>query len=114
MTPKRQYRTESGTFEASELAILVWMNPDRDNKPQSRLLMTLTDRLSPHPMAFPLKTLQNTPEFASCPLATPETLADLLVASTPTTPIIILLPIAQDQLGWTDFYIPTKYTDVPK
>lgn len=111
MPPERTYRTESGSYTESELCVLVWLNPDQQQRPNSRLLATYTDKKSPHPMAFPTKTLLNTSEFVNAHLATEDSLTEALLGSSPTAPVIVSLSLARASLGWTDFFIPTSYTE---
>lgn len=111
---ERTYRTESGTYSESDLAVLVWLNPEHPTKPQSRLLLTMTDTSNANPMAFPITSLRKTSAFSRCPLSSDSSVADDVAASTPETPAIIPLPVARGHLGWTDFYIPTKYTEPKK
>lgn len=114
MHGERVYRTETGTYGESELAVLVWLNPEQKTRPHARLFATITDSTTPNPMAFPIKMLKNTPEFADSAVSTGDSVAEDLLVSTQTSPVIISLPIARDHLGWTDFYIPTHYVEPPK
>jgi len=114
MHPERTYRTESGTYNESELAVLVWLNPEHATKPQSRLLLTMTDTHNPNPMAFPINHLRKTSAFSQCSLSTEDSVADDVSTSTPEAPAIIPLPVAKNHLGWVDFFIPTKYTEAKK
>ena len=105
----RVYRTETGSYAESELAVLVWFNSGRLNRPNSRLLETLTDYSSPHPMAFPIRSLQ-----LSLPEPHPATESDLqerLLASTKQVPVIVPIPIARKALGWDEFYIPSAFEE---
>lgn len=111
MPPERVYRTESGTFPESELAVVVWKNPNLPSRPNSRLLATMTDPSSPNPMAFPVGMLRKAVEFASCAVSSPETLQADIGASSPESPVLVPMPIARSRLGWTDFYVPTKYEE---
>lgn len=111
MHPERTYRTESGTYSESELALLVWMNPDFEKKKQSRLLMTMTDYSSIHPMAFPIKLIQTNAVFSKCPLADAENLSNLMFTSNSECPVIVPLSLARSKLGWEEFFVPTKYTE---
>lgn len=111
MHGERTYRTETGSYTESELAVLVWLNPEQKNKPNARLLATFTDQKSPNPMAFPIKTLQSTSEFVNSFLATEDSLAEDLLKSTSSTPVMVPLPLARTKLGWVHFFIPTAYTE---
>lgn len=109
MHPERTYRTESGTYSESDLAVLVWMNPDFPEKRQSRLLMTMTDYSSVHPMAFPINLIRTNQIFSKCSLADSENISQLISEATPECPVIIPLPLARSKLGWEEFFVPTKY-----
>lgn len=114
MPVERTFRTESGTYAESELAVLVWINPDQANRPNSRLLATLTDQSGPDPMVFPINMLKKSPEFAICAFSTLETIALDILNSNFHAPAVISLPLAREHLGWTDFYIPTRYVEPRK
>lgn len=89
----------------ADLAVLVWMNPEAVNKPQKRLLETLTARDSLNPLALPLRSLQLT--IPNPVPASEKDLADRLLTSSKSEPLIIPLPLAKSHLGWTDFDIQT-------
>lgn len=87
----------------ADLAVLVWMNPEAVNKPQKRLLETLTNRNSIAPLALPIRSLQ-----LSLPNpipATADTLQERILTSSKSEPLIIPLPLAKSHLGWTEFDI---------
>jgi hypothetical protein len=111
MHPERVYRTKSGTFPESELAVIVWKNPNSLSRPNSRLLATMMDPSSPNPMAFPIEMLRKTVEFASCAVSTTGTLQLDILASSPGGPVIVPIPLARSSLGWTEFYVPTRYEE---
>lgn len=94
-------------MQEDTLAVLVWINPDHTQHPQSRLLATVTDPRNPDPMAFPLDMLRKS--LPTCHVAAPDTLATLLLESTPRNPLIIPLPIAKFQLGWDSFHISSIF-----
>lgn len=105
----RTYRTESGSYSESDLAVVIWLNPGKFDRPQARLLETLTDRSSPHPMAFPIRSLQ-----VSLPnphVATAEDIQERIMSSTRENPVITPLTLARDELGWVDFYVPSTYQE---
>jgi len=108
---ERTYHTETGIYKESDLGLLVWMNPEHKKKPQSRLLQTMTDHSSIHPMAFPINLLRRNQMFQHCPLLTEENINQLLFFASEETPVIIPLPIARLKLGWEDFFVPTKYVE---
>jgi hypothetical protein len=111
MHPERVYRTESGNYSESELGILVWINPDFEKGKNSRLLMTMTDYSSSAPMAFPLSTLRKSPFFEKFTVSTTENLPQDMLQATQERPVIIPLPVARQNLGWDDFFVPTRYTE---
>lgn len=111
MASNRTFRTESGTFLEEDLGIVLWINPEFDQKPKKRLLETITSSYSNNPMAFPIKHLQKT-----IPLATvvdENTLSEGIFASTQEKPLIVPLPVAKSVLGWAEFYIPTSFSEIP-
>lgn len=111
MHGERVYRTETGNYSESELGILVWINPDFEKGKNSRLLMTMTDYSSPAPMAFPLSSLRKSPFFEKFTVSDPENLAEDMLKATQECPIIVPLPVARQNLGWEDFFVPTRYTE---
>ena len=111
MHPERVYRTESGTYSESELGILVWINPDFEKGKNSRLLMTMTDYSSAAPMAFPLSTLKKSPFFERFTVCDTENLTQDMLQATQDRPVIVPLPVARQNLGWEDFFVPTRYTE---
>ena len=111
MPPERTYRNESGEYEESELAVLVWMNPNLSSKPNSRLLATITDKSNPNPMAFPIRMIRLAHELSRIPISTDETILSDIQNATQDLPSIIPITLARSQLGWTEFFIPTRYTE---
>lgn len=111
MSPERTYRTESGTYSELDLGLLVWLNPDFETKKQSRLLMTMTDYSSVHPMAFPINLITSNQIFSKCPIADSENLSNLLMEATADRPVIVPLSLARSKLGWEEFFVPTKYIE---
>jgi hypothetical protein len=106
---ERTFRTSSGSFSASDLAVLVWLNPKYRERSQKRLLETVTSKENSYPIAFPIKSLQfSLKEHA---LATEDNLHTIVLSSTQQNPVIIPIPLAESALGWTDFYIPSEYTE---
>lgn len=86
-----------------DLAIVVWIDPEAINRPQKRLLETLTNRNSRLPLAFPIRTLQLSLPYAST--VTEDTMQERLLASTREHPVIIPISLARSSLGWTEFDI---------
>ena len=111
MHSERTYRTESGIYTESELGLLVWLNPEHTTKPQSRLLSTMTDHSSINPMAFPISLLRRNKMFSACPTAEDANITELLFSSAPERPVIIPIPVARAQLGWEEFFVPTRYAE---
>lgn len=109
MSSERVYRTDSGSYTEKDLAVVVWLNPNHATRPQTRLLETITSRYSNNPMAFPTRSLQLT--LKNPTIATVDNIADGLLAATQDTPLIVPLPLAREELGWTDFYVPTAYSE---
>lgn len=105
----RTYRTDSGTYSESDLAVVIWLNPEKYERPQARLLETLTDRSSTDPMAFPIRSLQLT--LPNPHIATETDIQDRILSSTRDDPVIVPLPLAITELGWTDFYVPSSYEE---
>ena len=54
----RLFKTKSGTYKEADLAVVVWKNPKKSKKPQSRFLETMSAPNSNYPMAFPLVFLK--------------------------------------------------------
>lgn len=110
----KSYKTLSGTYAESELAIVVWMNPRKQGESQAKPLETLSAETSSLPMCFPITSLRSNRTWSSAFIASSDNdVFFLLPKSARTRPIIVPLPIARSALGWEDFYIPTEYTDKP-
>lgn len=86
-----------------EPAVIVWISEEALNKPQKRLLETLTSRNSRLPLAFSVRTLQMSVPYATT--ADEETLQDSLLRSSKDNPVIIPISLARSSLGWTEFDI---------
>lgn len=107
MQDQREHHTDFGTYKESELAVVVWANPNYHEKSQKRLLETITSRYSTYPIVFPIKSLQLTLQNST--IATKEDLHTIVLLSTEQKPVILPLPVAQECLGWTDFYVPSEF-----
>lgn len=108
----RTFKTQSGTYNEDELAIVVWINPKTKQSNQSRLLETMTAENSSLPMAFPLKSLSGDRNWKNASfIHSKDEVFELILTSERSKPLIIPLPIAKASLGWEDFYIPTEYTN---
>ena len=92
-------------YDPANLVFIVWMNPEHPKKPQSRLLVTHVDPQSGNPTAFIAKNLRNSSFFANLPLQTPGTIAEALLDSTATNPVLIPANLAAAQLGWTTYHV---------
>lgn len=107
MSPERIYRNESGKYDESELAVLVWTNPNLSDRPNSRPMATVTGKSSSNPIAYPIRHLR----FSRIHVSTAESVSDDIQSSTQDSPVGIPLPIARSHLGWTEFFIPTRYME---
>jgi hypothetical protein len=108
----RTFRTQSGTYNEDELAIVIWINPKTKQSNQSRLLETMTAENSTLPMAFPIKSLIADRNWQNASLIrSKDDVFELVLTSERSKPLIVPLPIAKASLGWEDFYIPTEYTN---
>jgi hypothetical protein len=113
----RTYKTSSGVYKESELAVAIWINPKHVDSPQSRYLETMTSDKSRDPMAFPISDLKKHPAWENCPVATcPEDLESWIFSgsehqkATRQRPILIPLDIATQYMGWDRFYVPSEYS----
>lgn len=103
----KKFHTASGIYSEDELVIAVWVNPKSRTSTKVRPLETLTDESSPLPMAFPRTSV---PWSTALHARTKEDVYALLPQSNRLAPLVIPLPIAQQALGWENFYIATEYT----
>lgn len=107
----RQYKTQSGVYNESDLAVVVWVNPRQKNSKQARFLETMTSEDSSLPMAFPLHALVSHRSWKGAVIARSMNQVHQELQSTRRTkPMIIPLTIAGEALGWRDFYIPSEYS----
>lgn len=86
---------------STELAVVVWMNPDPS--PQSRLLMTLTSIDTNFPSLFPVSELVSSPLFAGIRVSTLDSLVDDILNATAEHPAIVPYVMARGILGWEHF-----------
>lgn len=111
----RTYKNNSGTYSEEELVVAVWFNAKKvTSRPNARRLETFTTEYSPHPIAFPLETLQETSSWMYCPVAKePQDLNNMLEPNKATreNPLLVPLPLAKSHLGWNEFYIPSEYME---
>lgn len=107
----KTYKTSTGTYPESELAIAVWRNPKTTKSTQARFFETMTAENSPHPMAFPIAMLKSRKEWSNAIyINSRDEFLDSLSVSSRSRPMVIPLPVAKDSLGWETFYVPTEYT----
>jgi hypothetical protein len=106
----RSYKTDSGTYSESELAVVVWMNPRKNTARQARYLETMTAENSPLPMVFPIKALRADRAWEKAKIALDGVdLTNKIMKSSRMEPIIVPIPLAKSYLGWDDFYVPSEY-----
>lgn len=86
-----------------DLAVLVWIEPEALNRPQKRLLETITARNSTLPLALPIRSLRLS--LSKAVLAEESTLQENILASSQNCPVIVPVPLAKSALGWTEFDI---------
>lgn len=103
------YQVGKHEYPESDLAILVWINPEIKKNPQRRLLETVTSKESNLPMIFPIKFLQSS--IPGAVLVTNKNLQIKILSSTEQNPLIISLPLARKHLGWTEFDVPPRYKE---
>jgi hypothetical protein len=107
------YKTSTGVYSESELAIVVWSNPKISKRPQSRRLETMTSPNSRFPMAFPISSLTKHPAWKEATIAkTIEDIDRTIGETSRKSPIIVSLPLARQALGWEHFYVPTEYVEI--
>ena len=95
----------------SEQICIVWLNTDRINHPQARLLQTFsTPTTPPTPLCFPVEELEAL-EFASNVLFvhSEDDFARFLPGSSPKMPLAVPIDIAGDILGW-EFFQHSHFT----
>lgn len=107
----KKYKTNTGLYKESELAIVVWRNPKTKTSRQSRFLETMMSEKSSFPMAFPIALLTSNKNWGRATVIRQGEDLFLKIADTDkNNPLIIPLPIAESALGWEDFYIPSEYS----
>ncbi len=108
----RSYKTKNGTYSESDLAVIVWKNPKKTKRPQSRQLETMTSPNSRYPMAFPIKNLMTNSAFKEAKqVKSSEEFFKVLENTSRNSPVLLDLPLATVTLGWSDFYIPEEYVE---
>lgn len=93
--------------ELKDLHCVVWMNPSRQNHPQSRLLQALTSYGTPPlPLAIPRDELSHLKKAKY--VTSQDDFLKKLNSSSQQSPLIIPIRLATEILGWEDFQ-PTHY-----
>ena len=109
----RLYKTKTGTYKETDLAVVVWKNPKKSKRPQSRFLETMSAPNSSYPMAFPLVALKSHYAWKEAKhVKSSEDFDRSIEDSSREAPVILDLHLAGYTLGWSDFYIPDEYTEV--
>lgn len=107
------YKTATGVYSESELAVVIWSNPKVSKRPQSRRLETMTSPNSRFPMAFPITSLTKHHAWKDAKLAKTVEDIDRSISNTSRqSPIIVSLPLARQAFGWEHFYVPTEYVEM--
>lgn len=108
----RLYKTKSGTYKETELVVVVWKNPKKSKRPQSRSLETMSAPNSSYPMAFPLAALKSHYAWKEAKhVKSSEDFDESIEKSSREAPVILDLHLAGYTLGWNDFYVPEEYTE---
>jgi hypothetical protein len=109
---KRLYKTKTKTYSETDLVVVVWKNPKKSKRPQSRHLETMSSNHSSYPMAFPLDALINHRAWSNSKrISTSADFEKNIDDSSRNCPLLLDLTLAANVLGWTDFYIPEEYTE---
>ena len=108
----RLYKTKTGTYKDTELVVVVWKNPKKTKRPQSRFLETMSAPNSSYPMAFPLVALKGHYAWKEAKHVKSSEDCDLSIEdSSREAPVILDLQLATYTLGWNDFYVPDEYVE---
>jgi hypothetical protein len=108
----RSYKTKNGTYSENDLAVIVWKNPKKTKRPQSRQLETMTSPHSRYPMAFPLKSLIQSNAFkAAKQVRSSDEFFTEIDKTSRNAPVLLVLPLATVTLGWIDFYVPEEFVE---
>jgi hypothetical protein len=108
----RTYKTKTGTYNEKDLAVIVWKNPKKTKRPNSRQLETMTSPNSRYPMAFPIKNLIDNAAFKEAKqVKSSEEFFSFVENTSRNSPVLLDLPLATVTLGWSNFYIPEEYVD---
>lgn len=97
-------------IDREDLVIVIWLNPERTSN-QARAIETITPEDSNLPIAFPARSLDEGgsrlwQRFFEA--RTREDVYILLPRTTRLEPLVVPVPIAEEALGWLDFYIIEK------
>ena len=108
----RLYKTKTGTNKDTDLAVVVWRNPKKSKRPQSRSLETMSAPSSSFPMAFPLLALKSHYAWKEAKhIKSSDDFDRSIEGSSREFPLILDLQLATAALGWNDFYVPDEYTE---
>ena len=108
----RLYKTKTGTYKDTELVVVVWRNPKKSKRPQSRSLETMSAPSSRFPMAFPLLALKDHYAWKEAKhVKSSDDFDTSIESSSRQFPLILDLQLAATALGWNDFYVPDEYTE---
>lgn len=108
----RSYKTKNGTYSEKDLAVIVWKNPKKTKRPQSRQLETMTSPHSRYPMAFPIKSLTHNLAFKQAKqVKSSEEFFSAIEDTSRNAPVLLDLPLATTTLGWIDFYVPEEFVE---
>jgi hypothetical protein len=108
----RLYKTKTGTYKDTDLVVVVWRNPKKSKRPQSRSLETMSAPSSSFPMAFPLLALKSHYAWKEAKhIKSSDDFDRSIEGSSREFPLILDLQLATAALGWNDFYVPDEYTE---
>jgi hypothetical protein len=108
----RLYKTKTGTYKDTDLVVVVWKNPKKSKRPQSRSLETMSAPSSSFPMAFPLLALKSHYAWKEAKhIKSSDDFDRSIEGSSREFPLILDLQLATAALGWNDFYVPDEYTE---
>jgi hypothetical protein len=108
----RLYKTKTATYKETDLVVVVWKNPKKSKRPQSRSLETMSAPSSGFPMAFPLLALKDHYAWKEAKHIKSSDDFDVNIESSSRQfPLILDLQLAATALGWNDFYVPDEYTE---
>lgn len=102
-------------FLEKELAVVIWINPNRIKNKRARRFETISSKESNLPVAFSIESLLNHPTNKECKIALTEAdvskcLKETLEKDLPTRvkPLIVPIRLATAVFGWENFHVPTE------